>query len=180
MLQRYTMQYGIMFKDNLQSVWTMLGSAFSHQSFYHLLFNMFALQSFGSTLCTVLGATNFTILYLNSAVISSFAALAIPTLMRSSLSFATLGASGAVFSVFAAFSYLIPKAPIAIFFFPIPGGAWMLFLGTLAWNAAGTVLKWGVYDYAGHIGGSLVGLAYAYWYTIKRKEQLRKRQLRWY
>ena len=27
------MKYGILFKDNLQSPWTLLGSAFSHQNF---------------------------------------------------------------------------------------------------------------------------------------------------
>lgn len=175
-LQWFTMKYGILFKDNLQSPWTLLGSAFSHQSFAHFFINMLALQSFGSTLVAFLGVSNFTIMYLNSAVISSFASLAIPMFLGSSLSVASLGASGAIFSVFGVFSFLFPASPIGLFFIPIPGGAWMLFLGTTLWNAAGTVLRWGTFDYAAHLGGSIVGIAYGYWYNRKRKQQIRRRR----
>ncbi|KAI5966961.1 uncharacterized protein KGF55_000370 [Candida pseudojiufengensis] len=176
-LQRFTMQYGILFKDNIQSPWTLLGSAFSHQSFAHFAINMLCFQSFAVTLVAVLGVSNFTILYLNSAVISSFASIAIPMLLGSSLSVASLGASGAIFSVFGCFSYLFPASPVGLFFIPVPGGAWVLFLGTVIWNAAGTALRWGTFDYAAHLGGSIVGIAYGYYFNRKRKEQIRKRRL---
>ncbi|CAI5758710.1 unnamed protein product [Candida verbasci] len=175
--QKYTMQYGLLFKDNLQSPWTLLGSAFSHQSFTHLFINMLCFQSFASTLVMVLGVSNFTTMYLNAAVISSFASIAIPVLIGSSLSVASLGASGAIFSVFGTFSYLFPSSPVGFFFIPIPGGAWTLFLGTAAWNAAGCALRWGTFDYAAHLGGSLVGIAYGYYYSKKRKESIRRRRL---
>ncbi|CAK9439046.1 uncharacterized protein LODBEIA_P32700 [Lodderomyces beijingensis] len=175
-LQKFTMKYGILFKDNVQSPWTLLGSAFSHQSFAHFLVNMLCFQSFASTLVAVLGVSNFSILYLNSAVISSFACIAIPTILGSSLSVASLGASGAIFGVFGAFSVLFPTAPVGIFFVPIPGGSLVLFLGTVLWNAAGTVMKWGTFDYAAHLGGSLVGIAYGLWFARKRKEEVRKRR----
>ncbi|KAL6452903.1 PCP1 Rhomboid protein 1 [Candida maltosa Xu316] len=176
-LQWFTMKYGILFKDNIQSSWSLLGSAFSHQSFAHFFINMLAFQSFGSTLVTYLGVANFTAMYLNAAVISSFASLAIPMFLGSSLSVASLGASGAIFSVFGTFAYLFPAAPVGLFFIPVPGGAWVLFLGTALWNAAGTVLRWGTFDYAAHLGGSIIGVAYGYWYTRKRKEQLRRRRV---
>ncbi|KAI5952731.1 hypothetical protein KGF54_003598 [Candida jiufengensis] len=176
-LQKFTMQYGILFKDNIQSPWTLLGSAFSHQSFAHFAINMLCFQSFAVTLVAVLGVSNFTILYLNSAVISSFASIAIPMLLGSSLSVASLGASGAIFSVFGCFSYLFPASPVGLFFIPVPGGAWVLFLGTVIWNAAGTVLRWGTFDYAAHLGGSLVGIAYGYYFNKKRKEQIKRRRL---
>lgn len=176
-LQWFTMKYGILFKDNIQSSWSLLGSAFSHQNFFHFFVNMLALQSFGSTLVAYLGVSNFTTMYLNSAVISSFASLAIPTFLGSSLSVASLGASGAIFSVFGVFSYLFPTAPVGFFFIPIPGGSWTLFLGTTVWNAVGTVLRWGTFDYAAHLGGSIIGLAYGYWYNRKRKEQIRRKRV---
>lgn len=173
-LSRYTLKYGLLVKDNIQSQWSLLGSAFSHQSLTHFLVNMFVLQSFGTSFCAIVGVSNFAVMYLNSAVISSFISIALPTLMRTSLSMGSLGASGAVFSVFGAFSYLIPKAPIGFFFIPVPGGAWVFFLASVAYNVAGTALKWGKYDYAAHLGGSLAGVAYGWWFNKKRQANKRR------
>lgn len=172
-------RYGLLMKDNIYSTWSLLGCAFSHQEFSHILVNMFVLSSFGTTLCAMVGPANFLIMYLNSAVFSSFISILIPTLMRSSLAVASLGASGAVFAVIGAFSYLIPKAPIAFFFIPIPGGAWFAFLGTVGWNIAGAIFKWGRFDYAAHLGGSIIGVAYGWFYTQKIREARRNRQVRW-
>jgi rhomboid-like protein len=66
---------------------------------------------------------------------------------------------------------------VGFFFIPVPGGSWTLFLGTTIWNVVGTVLRWGTFDYAAHLGGSICGLAYGYWYNRKRKEQIRKRRV---
>lgn len=114
-LQRFTMQYAILFKDNIQSPWTLLWSAFSHQSFAHFFINMLCFQSFAVSLVGILGVSNFTIMYLNAAVLSSFASLAIPMFLGSSLAVASLGASGAIFGVFGCFSYLFPASPVGIF-----------------------------------------------------------------
>jgi len=173
---RFLTRYGLLVKDNMYSSWSMVGAAFSHQSLGHLLVNMFVLQSFGTTLCAAVGVTNFAIMYLNSAAISSFISILVPTILRTSLSVGSLGASGAIFSVFGAFSYLFPKAPLAFFFVPVPGGAWILFLGSLAYNIAGSTLRWGRYDYASHIGGSIAGIAYGWWYNKKRKERMNRRR----
>lgn len=177
-LSRYTSKYALLVKDNIQSQWSLLGSAFSHQSLSHFLVNMFVLQSFGTSFCAMVGVSNFAVMYLNSAVISSFVSIVIPTLMRTSMTMGSLGASGAVFSVFGAFSYLIPKAPIGFFFIPVPGGAWLVFLASVAYNVAGAALKWGKYDYAAHLGGSLAGVAYGWWFNKKRQE--RRRPVRYY
>ena len=175
-LSRFVHKYAIVVKDRLQTNWAMLGSSFSHQSFMHLFVNMFVLQSFGTSLAVTVGVANFTVLYLNAAVLSSFVSIAIPTLMRSSLASASLGASGAIFAVMGAFSYLFPHAPIGFFFIPIPGGAWTLFLGLTGWNIAGTILRWGTYDYAAHLGGSIVGIFYGWWFNKKRQEAFERRR----
>lgn len=168
-------RYGLLVKDNVYSNWSLLGSAFSHQSFVHLAVNMFVLQSFGSSLCAIAGAPTFLIMYLNSAVISSLVSIIVPTLTRASLAVGSLGASGAIFSVVGAFSYLIPKAPIAFFFIPIPGGAWFAFLASVAYNVTGLFFRWGAYDYAAHLGGSMAGVAYGWWLSKKVKERRRRR-----
>ncbi|KAK6462274.1 hypothetical protein DFJ63DRAFT_319142 [Scheffersomyces coipomensis] len=174
---KYLNRYALLQKDGISSSLSMLGSAFSHQSFMHLFINMFVLQSFGTSLCATLGTSVFAVLYLNSAVISSFVSLAVPILMRSSLAVGSLGASGAIFSIFGAFSFLFPHAPVAFFFIPIPGGAWIAFLGSVAWNAAGVVMRWGSYDYAAHLGGSLAGILFAAYYKRKAQERRRTRSI---
>lgn len=172
---RIMSRYGLLVKNSMRSPWTMLGLAFSHQDGIHLLFNMLCLTSFGVGMSGLVGTSGFLTMYLNSAVISSFVSLVVPTLMRSLLMTGSLGASGAIFGVFGAFSYLFPKAPLAIFFIPIPGGAWFVFLASIAFNAAGILYKLGRYDYAAHLGGCIAGAGYGWWFDKKRRERLAKR-----
>jgi membrane associated rhomboid family serine protease len=72
---------------------------------------------------------------------------------------ATIGASGAVFGVLAAFGYLFPNTQIYVYFlFPIKAKWFVLFYGAIELyegvsNSAGdTVAHWA------HVGGALVGL----------------------
>lgn len=174
--QKVLRTYFLMIKET-PSNWSMIGSAFSHQSLGHLAVNMFVLQSFGTSLCAMIGVSNFLVMYLNSAVISSFFSLLIPVILRNSLAVGSLGASGAIFSVFGTFAYLIPKAPIALFFVPVPGGAWFLFLGSIVYNIAGIGFKWGAQDFSAHIGGCVAGLLYGFYFN-RIKEQIMKRRRR--
>lgn len=161
----------------MYSSWSVIGSAFSHQEFWHLGVNMLALYSFGTSLAGMLGASNFTQLYLNSAAIASLASIAYPIIFKIPVTAPSLGASGALFGVFGAFSYLVPTAKIMLFVFPIPGGAWVAFLGSAVWNAAGCFMRWGSFDYAAHLGGSIAGVAYG-WYFSKKFREARERRLR--
>lgn len=172
---RMMARYGLLVKNSMRSPWTMLGSAFSHQDGLHLLFNMVCLTSFGVGMAGIVGTSGFLTMYLNLAVISSLVSLAIPTLMRSAVMTGSLGASGAIFGVFGAFSYLFPKAPLAVFFVPVPGGAWFVFLASIAFNAAGIFYKLGRYDYAAHLGGCIAGVAYGWWFDKQRRERVSRR-----
>lgn len=178
-LSRYMTRYGLLIKDNVRSQWSLLGSAFSHKDPFHLLFNMLMLFSFGTSFSAAIGASNFLTLYLNAAVFSSFFSLAVPTMMRTSLAIASLGASGALFGLFGAFSYLIPNASVSLFFIPFPGGSWSLFLFSVGLNVAGLFMKWGRYDYTAHLGGSLAGIYYGWYYAKLRRERLVRRQAVW-
>lgn len=165
------------------SKWAIVGSAFSHQELWHLGFNMLALWSFGTSLATMLGATNFFSLYMNSAIAGSLFSLWYPKMARIALMGSSLGASGALFGVFGCFSYIFPTAKILLFIFPIPGGAWMGFLATMVWNAAGCAFRWRSFDYAAHLGGSLIGIAYGWSIskTFRRRKQERlQRVSKWY
>lgn len=74
----------------------------------------------------------------------------------------SLGTSSALFCVFGYFSYLIPDAKILLFIFPVPGGAWIAFLASVVWIAAGCVLRYGSFDYAAHLGGSAISVLYGW------------------
>lgn len=173
---RFLQKYMLLQKDHLSSKWSIIGSAFSHQEFWHLGMNMLALWSFGTSLASILGTANFFSLYMNSAIAGSLFSLWYPKIARIMMIGPSLGASGALFGVFGCFSYLFPQAKILLFVFPIPGGAWVAFLGSVAWNLAGCMLRWGSFDYAAHLGGSLMGIAYG-WYISHMMKKRRERRL---
>lgn len=167
-------KYGLLVNDRFSSIWAMIGSGFSHQNFTHLFFNMFCLQSFGSSLAVILGPAGFVLAYLGSIVVSSFASLAFRTILRQGVS-GSLGASGGIFGLLGIFSYLFPNASVAFFFIPIPGGAWYAFLASIVLNAAGFFSKIN-FDYAAHIGGSLIGIYYG-WQAKKDIKRRRQRSI---
>lgn len=176
---RYLQRYALLEKDHVYSKWSLIGSAFSHQEVWHLGMNMLALWSFGTSLATMLGPANFFSLYMSSAIAGSLFSVWYPHIARISMMGPSLGASGALFGVFGCFSYLVPHAKIMLFVFPIPGGAWLAFLGAMAWNVAGCALKWGSFDYAAHLGGSVAGVIYG-WYIsnlVKREKERRMKRL---
>lgn len=178
----FMQKYMLLQKSRIPSNWSIIGSAFSHQEFWHLGMNMLALWSFGTSIASMLGTANFFSLYMNSAIAGSLFSIWYPRIARLALMGPSLGASGALFGVLGCFSYLVPHAQILLFVFPIPGGAWIAFLGSAAWNAAGCILRWGSFDYAAHLGGSAIGVLYG-WYISKQVEKRRQerfeRETRW-
>ncbi|EJS43683.1 pcp1p [Saccharomyces arboricola H-6] len=180
---RFLQKYMLLQKDHISSKFSIIGSAFSHQEFWHLGMNMLALWSFGTSLSVTLGASNFFSLYMNSAIAGSLFSLWYPKIARLAIVGPSLGASGALFGVLGSFSYLFPHAKILLFVFPVPGGAWVAFLASVAWNAAGCALRWGSFDYAAHLGGSMMGVLYG-WYISKTVEKQRQSRLqsagRWF
>ncbi|AQZ16240.1 PCP1 (YGR101W) [Zygosaccharomyces parabailii] len=173
---RFLQKYMLLEKRSIQSKWSLVGSAFSHQEFWHLGMNMLALWSFGTSLSYMIGASNFFSMYMNCAIAGSLFSLWYPRLAKIMMMGPSLGASGALFGVMGCFSYLIPNAEILLFVFPIPGGAWLGFLGSAVWNIAGCVFRWGSFDYAAHLGGSVLGVIYG-WYIAQQAEKQREAQM---
>lgn len=169
-------RYALLQKDFVYSKWSLIGSTFSHQEFWHLGFNMMCLWSFGTSIAMLLGPANFTNLYLNSAMAGSLFSLWFPKIARIVNMNPSLGASGAIFGLFGAFSYLLPAAKVMVFFLPVPFGAWYTFLGFAGWNVLGCIFRWGTFDYAAHVAGSLVGVTYGWWMSkkLKKRRQVRK------
>lgn len=131
-------------------MYRLLTSAFLHSGITHILFNMFALFVVGPPLEIWLGRARFIALYLVSAIGGS-----VLIYLFSPLDVPTLGASGAVFGLFAATFVVGKKVNVDI--------RWVVIMIVINLVITFTVpsISW-----QGHLGGlatgGLVAFAYAY------------------
>ena len=132
----------------LDEPWRFVTTAFLHASPVHLAFNMWALWVCGSVLEPVLGRWRFTALYGLSAVGGSTAIFLLSSPASSSWFTLTVGASGAVFGLFAALFVIQRRF----------GRDTSAIVGLLAINLVISVLGSGI-SWQGHLGGLLTGAA---------------------
>lgn len=86
---------------------------FAHAGWAHILFNMFALWSFGSLLEKSWGPKKFFIFYMACGLVAAATHLVFQNAPA-------VGASGAIMGLFAAFAYLFPNTQLIIFPIPVP------------------------------------------------------------
>lgn len=132
-------------------LYRLLTSAFLHAGITHLLFNMFALFVIGPPLEIWLGRLRFSLLYVLSALGGS-----VLIYLFSPLNAPTLGASGAVFGLFAATFVVARKVKVDI--------RWVVIMIVINLVITFTIpsISW-----QGHVGGLLTGglVAFAYAYA---------------
>lgn len=160
-------------------VWQFITYMFLHspQSFFHILFNMFALWMFGSTLENLWGAGRFLIFYLVcglgagivQAVALGYDISEYNTMFEAGqlgaeelyllTNVPTLGASGAVMGIFAAFAYTFPNSQMLILPIPFPIKAKWALLGLAVLDLMGGISSksTGIAHFA-HLGGAAVGI----------------------
>lgn len=159
--------------------WQFITYMFLHDpgSFFHILFNMFALWMFGSTLENLWGSKRFIIFYLicgvgaagvhmlalwydvqNAAQLWEAGAIS-PEMYYAQLNVPTMGASGAVMGIFAAFAYTFPNSQMYIMPIPFPVKAKYAMIGLIALDLFGGFASRssGVAHFA-HVGGAIVGI----------------------
>ena len=164
---------------------------FMHGGFFHLLFNMFALYMFGSMVERVWGPKKFLIFYFicglgaaffqmgsyafdfwqidHQAVLDTVNYDEYQALLRRAY---TVGASGAIMGVLAAFGYLFPNTEMLIIPIPVPVKAKWAISGMIALDVFGGVVKVQGDNLAhfAHIGGALIGfLLVIYWNKSNKK-----------
>ena len=150
--------------------WQLVTSAFLHGGFGHILFNMFGLWMFGGTVERALGSKRFLGFYVASVLGASLLQLAVtswPFVMGDGggIPVPTVGASGGVLGVLAAFGMLYPDQPIYLLFFPVPIPAKWFVLGYAVFSlyAGYADVQAGVAHFA-HLGGMVTGaLLIQYW-----------------
>ncbi len=140
--------------------WRLLTSLFAHASILHILFNMYALYLFGPALEQALGRVRFLVLYLLAGLGGSAAVTVLaPTTP-------VLGASGAIFGLFAAF-FVIQRHL---------GGNATQILVVIALNLAIGFIVPGV-AWQAHLGGAVFGALIALVYTRTRRRGQRPLQV---
>ena len=166
-------------RSELYKPWQFVTYMFLHDpgNFFHILFNMFALWMFGSTLENLWGTKRFLIFYLicgvgaalvhmgalwydNSTWLAYFQQGQISEGdYRMLLNIPTMGASGAVMGIFAAFAYTFPNSQMIILPIPFPIKAKWAMIGLIAFDLIGgfSNRQGGVAHFA-HVGGAAVGI----------------------
>lgn len=162
--------------------------AHSPGSFFHIIFNMFALWMFGRTLENVWGPKRFLLFYLacgvGAAALHMFMQYVNYEQMQAALDASNmekaqqyanalapaLGASGAVMGIFAAFAYLFPNTELFIMFIPFPIKAKWAVLGLAAFDLFGGITNMGNIAHFAHLGGAITGFILVFiWNKNNRK-----------
>lgn len=140
--------------------WRLITAAFLHNDLIHLGFNMLALYWFGPFIERALGTWRFLTVYLVTALVASaFVYVLTPANVM------TVGASGAIFGLFAIAFVLLLRA----------GQDVRTLLALLAINAV-LSLRGGV-SWQGHLGGFVAGLIYAVAVAYAPRERRQVAQL---
>jgi len=163
---------------------------FMHGGFFHLAFNMLALWMFGTMVERVWGPKRFLIFYFVCGLGAAFFQLGsyafdfwqldhnilsegLNTQYQDALrSNYTVGASGAIMGILAAFGYLFPNTEMIIFPIPVPIKAKWAISGMILLDVFGGVVKVQGDNIAhfAHIGGALIGfLLVLYWNKNNKK-----------
>lgn len=130
----------------------LVSSMFAHATFFHILFNMYALWLFGSVLERQWGPVKFLIFYLVCGLAAGLAhLLLVPT-------GAALGASGAVMGLLAAFAFTYPNVQFFIIPIPFPIKAKWLAIGYAAIDLFGGISGGGGIAHFAHLGGMVMGV----------------------
>jgi rhomboid-like protein len=151
--------------------WTLLTSVFSHITFWHILANMFVLNSFGPVMVSVLGARSFLKFYVVAGIVSSLCHAVVSAWILGQPELPALGASGAISGLILLFSLMFPKQRIYIFgLVPVPALAGALvFVGLDIWGLISQAEGGGLpIGHGAHLGGALAGGIY-YFMVIRRR-----------
>lgn len=149
---------------NIESVfrykeyYRLISSGFLHGSWWHLLFNLYALFSFGETLEAVIGGTNFLFIYFVSLIGGNVLSLYIH---RFDSQYSTIGASGAVCGIIFASIVIFPNMEIGMFLLPFSLTSWMYGLLFVLISIYGIKSRMSNIGHDAHLGGALLGMLVA-------------------
>lgn len=125
---------------------------FLHATFFHILFNMFALWMFGTEIELAWGSRSFLKYYLYCGLGGALFSL----VFNPGLAYPIVGASGAIFGILVAYWLMFPNRYLLFFFlFPMQVRWAIPLFAVLTFLASGPHVA-----HLAHLGGALVGLVY--------------------
>lgn len=178
------------YKSEVFRPYQLVTHMFMHGGLLHLLFNMLALWMFGSIIERAWGPKRFLIFYLicglgaglaqmanyavdyrsiDQAVLSAQQMEQYQEMMRIQC---TVGASGAIMGVLAAYGYLFPNTELFIMPIPFPVKAKWAILGIIGLDVFGGISRTPTDNVAhfAHVGGALIGfLIVLYWNRTNKR-----------
>lgn len=182
------------YKSSLFKPHQFITSMFMHENIGHILFNMFALWMFGSILEKFWGPKKFLIFYLICGIgagifeqiTTPYEALQIakatPQYLSGQFSLeaivdflketsSSLGASGAIMGLLAAFAYLFPNTELYVFFIPIPLKAKYVIPFFILIDLFGGLyrVKGDNIAHFAHLGGALIGFLLVFFWNKTNK-----------
>jgi membrane associated rhomboid family serine protease len=149
-------------------------SMFLHGGWSHIIFNMLFLWIFGDNVEDNFGSIPYLLFYL----LAGYGAVLAQALLTPRSALPSIGASGAISGVLAAYLLLYPRAAVTallpipiLFFFPFRVPAWLMiivwFVGQLlsGYTSLTDVAQMtGGVAYGAHVGGFLVGLVLTFFF----------------
>lgn len=142
--------------------WTLLSYSFTHEGFFHLLFNMLMLYWFGLLVGQFMGNNKLVALYLYGAIAGGLLYLlvynTIPFFEINRPGVGMFGASASVYAIIAGIATLMPEYSVHLLIFgPVrlkyiaAITIFLSFIGTAGGNGGGNVA---------HLGGALMGFVF--------------------
>ena len=174
MPQNYDMLSLYYFESEKFRFWQPFTHMFMHApmpNFAHILFNMFALVSFGSALEYYWGGKKFLFFYIASGLGAAFLHTLInyyliqnvPGAANSIMYSQAVGASGAIYGLLVAFAFMFPMAELMMMFIPVPIKAKYFVPIIVGLDLFSGVTGFSIFSGGGgiahfaHVGGALTG-----------------------
>lgn len=178
------------YKSEVFRPYQLITHMFMHGSFFHLLFNMLGLWMFGNILEKLWGPQKFLLFFLIAGVAAGLAQMGsyiydywqidhqildsenmekYQEIMRVNC---TIGASGAVMGILAAYGYLFPNTQLFIMPIPFPIKAKWAIIGIIALDVFGGVSNTANDNIAhfAHVGGAIAGFLLVFYWNKTNKQ----------
>ena len=181
MSQNYQYLSLFYFESEYFRFWQPLTHMFMHGNLMHILFNMFALVSFGSALEHFWGGKRFLIFYIACGLGAAILHTAINYYnihyipgKEGLINVPAVGASGAIYGLLVAFAMMFPMAELMMMFIPVPIKAkYFVPMLVLLDLYSGVFSGGGNIAHFAHVGGAVTGFVLMYLWKNSRYNHTR-------